>query len=387
VSGNGKGGASGGSDAGGTGGTGGASGARGDAAVDAGPMRDAGTGRDAAVPAGTPYVYVSGGASNITYFTLDVATGALTKQGTVAAGKNPSYLAVAPDKKTLYAINEAGGGDSQVVAFSIDGATGALTEINRAPTSGEGAPHLAVHPSGKWLAVAHYTSGHTSILPIRADGGVEPASDVKKGPNDGCVNAHQAVFDSTGKYLFVPCLGSNFVVQYKFQDGKLGYNDPATVAVAGGPRHLAFDPAEAHAFVLSELESLITSFTYDADKGVLTNPESIDGYQTSKGKSAHLRVHPQKPWLYVSNRQENSIGLFSIDGAGRPHPVAFQTDMIQTPRDFTIDPTGTWLISANQEGAQDVIVFRIAAADGKLTRAQVVPVGGSPTFAGVVYLP
>ena len=123
------------------------------------------------MPSGTPYVYVSGGGPDITYFKLGLATGALAKQGSASGGINPSYLAVAPDKHHLYAVNEAAGTGSQVIAFSIDGSTGPLTEIDRAPTSGDGAPHLAVHPSGKWLAVAHYrTSGHTSILPIRADG-------------------------------------------------------------------------------------------------------------------------------------------------------------------------------------------------------------------------
>jgi 6-phosphogluconolactonase len=351
------------------------------------PGTDAGMAHDAAVPSGTPFVYVSGGGPDITYFKLDLASGALAKQGSASGGTNPSYLAVAPDKKHLYAINEADGGGSQVIAFSIDGTTGALSEINRAPTSGQGAPHLAVHPTGKWLAVAHYNSGHTSILPIRADGGVQAAVDVKLGPNDDCKNAHQAVFDSTGAYLFVPCLGSNFVQQFKFGNGMLTYNDPATVAVPGGPRHMAFDAAEQRAYVLSELESKITSFSYDAATGKLSGAETINSYETTAGSSAHIVVHPSGQWLYASNRTENSIGLFSIDAAGKPHAVAFEHDMIATPRDFTVDPTGRWLISCNQAGAENVLVFGIAPADGRLTRAQVVPVGGSPSFAGVVFLP
>jgi len=339
------------------------------------------------MPSGTPYVYVSGYGPEITRFELDLATGALADQGSVNGGTSPSYLAFAPDKRTLYAVNEASGAGSQVIAFAIDPTTGALSEINRQATGGEGAPHLAVHPSGDWIAVAHYGSGHTSILPVRADGGVDAASAMERGPSDGCGKAHQAVFDSTGKYLFVPCLESNYVLQYTFSNGTLGYNDPPTVAVTGGPRHLALAPDEQHAYVLSELASTITSFDYDAATGRLSSPQVIDSHEDAAGASAHIAVHPSGRWLYASNRAENSLGLFSIDAQGRPQSVAFQREMIDTPRDFTIDPTGAFLISANQNGAQNLLVYRIDPDDGALTRVQVVAVGGSPTFAGVLFLP
>jgi 6-phosphogluconolactonase len=369
----------------GSGGAAGSAGAPADAAVADADAADAGP--DASAPSGTPYLYVSGYGPEITRFTVDLASGALTERGRVNGGTSPSYLAFAPDKRTLYAVNEASGAGSQVIAFAIDPATGALSEINRQATGGEGAPHLAVHPSGNWVAVAHYGSGHTSILPVRADGGVQAASDVKRGPSDDCGKAHQAVFDSTGQYLFVPCLESNYVLQHTFANGTLGFNDPPTVAVTGGPRHLALDPAEQHAYVLSELASTITSFVYDAATGRLTSPQVIDSHEDAAGASAHIAVHPSGRWLYASNRGEDSLGLFAIDAQGRPQAVAFERDMIDTPRDFTIDPTGALLISANQNGAQNLLVYRIDQGDGALARVQVVPVGGSPTFAGVLFLP
>jgi 6-phosphogluconolactonase len=332
-------------------------------------------------------VYVSGYGSNITRFVLDLATGALAEQGSVNGGTSPSYLAIAPNKRRLYAINEASGGSSNVIAFSIDPATGALAEINRVATGGDGSPHLAVHPSGNWVAVAHYGSGHTTILPVRADGGVEAAIDSERGPSNDCGKAHQAVFDRSGEHLFVPCLESNYVLQFRFANGMLDYNDPASVPVIGGPRHMAFAPDESHAYVLSEMGSTITSFAYDAATGKLSDPQTIGSEDQTKGASAHIVVHPSGNWLYASNRSENSIGLFSIDQDGRPHAVAFERDMIDTPRDFTVDPTGAFLIAANQNGPQNLLVFRIDPDDGRLTRVQVVPVGDSPTFAGVVFLP
>lgn len=342
---------------------------------------------DSGAAPGKPYVYVSGYASEITSFSLDETSGALSELDRVEAGTSPSYLAIAHDKRTLYAINEAGGVGSQVIAFAIDAATGALTEINRVATSGEGSPHLAVHPSDQWLAVAHYGSGHTTILPLRADGGVEAASDIERGPGDSCGKAHQAVFDASGAFLFVPCLESNYVIQFTFADGELDYNSPATVSVLGGPRHMAFSPDYEHAYVLSELESTITSFAYDSATGKLSDPQTIDSYETTKGASAHIVVHPSGDFLYVSNRTENTLGLFSIGANGRPQAVDFISEMVATPRDFTIDPAGDFLISANQSGAENLLVFRVAATTGMLTRVQTAPVGGQPTFVGVVLLP
>jgi 6-phosphogluconolactonase len=331
-------------------------------------------------------LYVGGNGGTIHSFGLDTTTGALTALETIAAGVSPSYLAFSPNKKFLYAIDENGGETSSVIAFAIDPANGHLTLINVAATGGQGAPHLAVHPSGKWLVATHYTSGEVSVLPIRDDGGVVEPRVIDKGPDGACANAHQAVFDRSGDYLFVPCLGSNYVIQYKFDDGQLSNNEPASVSTPS-PRHLAFDPAEAFAYVLSEYDSTLTWYAYDAASGTLSNPQVVNSYQTTAGSSAHVVVHPSGGWLYASNRTENSLGLFSIDPTAAPHPVAFETDGISTPRDFSIDPSGEFLILANQTDAQDVFVYRIASDDGRLTRVAVAPVGDDPTFTGVIALP
>jgi 6-phosphogluconolactonase len=331
-------------------------------------------------------VYVSGNGPDITEFKFDEQAAQLTKEGTTPGGTSPSYLAIAPDKRHLYAINE-GGTNSRVVAFSIDPKNGHLTEIDRQDTGGSGAPHLSVDPSGNWIAVAHYGSGHTSILPIAADGTLSAPTDVKKGPGDTCGKAHQAVWDKSGSHLFVPCLDSNYVIHYRFASGLLTYGTPETVAVTGGPRHMAFDPSERYAYVLSELESVLTSFAYDKATGTLSSPQTIQSYEQTKGASAHIVVHPGGRWLYASNRTENSIGLFSIDANGRPHAVKFEKAGIDTPRDFSVDPSGGFLISANQNGDQSALVYRIAASDGSLTRTQVAPVGGNPTFTTTLVLP
>ena len=328
-------------------------------------------------------LYVSGYGPVITCFAFDLATGALAEQGRTVVGGAPSYLALAPDGRALYAVDEADGKASQVIAFAIDPRTCALREINRQPSGGDGAPHLSVHPSGRFVAVAHYGSGHTSILPVGEDGALAAASNVQRGPDCACRRAHQAVFDASGAHLLVPCLGSDCVVQYRFEGGRLGLNDPPAVAVAGGPRHLALAPGERHAYVLSEHASTITSFEYDRERGVLSSPEVIDSSEVTPGASAHIAVHPSGAFLYASNRAENSIGWFSLDARGRPHVAAFERGGIDTPRAFTIEETGRYLIAANQHGAQDVIVFRIDEASGRLVHAGSTAVGGHPTSVAV----
>ena len=131
----------------------------------------------------TPYVYVSGYDPTISIFQLDSATGALTKTGTATDGalQNPSYMSISPDKKHLYAINEAEHGEGKVVAFKINPTDGSLSKINDALSGGVGSPHLAVHPNGKLLILAHYFSGHVVSFKLDANGEiVSPPADLHR---------------------------------------------------------------------------------------------------------------------------------------------------------------------------------------------------------------
>jgi len=334
---------------------------------------------------GTTYVYVSG-SDQLSIFTLDEDDGTLTPRGQVDAGSNANYLAISSDKRFLYLLNEQN--PSRVVAYAIDPNDGSVEEINQAETTGDGAPHITVHPSGKWLVVPHYNSGHIDVFAVRDDGGVGGVTTTSRGPNDGCQKAHQAVFDESGEHLFVPCLGSNYVIQYRFASGMLEYNDPPTVPVTGGPRHLALSPTAPFAYVLGELNSTITQLGYDATLGRLSNPTSIPSVEATPGSSAHIAVHPSGKYLYASNRTENSIGAFSLDAStGKATPIAFERSMISTPRDFGLAPSGRFLVSANQAGQQDLIVYRIDPDDGRLMRLANVPVGGRPVCVVFVTVP
>ena len=337
-----------------------------------------------AAGAASLYVYVSGENPTITTLRLDPATGAMTPAGSATAGTVPSYLAFAPSKKFLYAIDEVD--RSRIFAFAVDAATGALRAINGELTGGAGAPHLTVDPSGKWVVVAHYDSNSVTVHPVRADGGIGKAVD---GQRPG-TSAHQAVFDASGKFVFIPCLGSNLVAQYRFEGGRLRPNTPATVPVPGGPRHMALDPGERFAYVLSELENAVTSFRYDRATGRLSDPQRLPtiGPGGKRQETAHIVVHPSGKFLYVSNGNDNSIVRFAIDAAtGRLSRPQYQRGQISFPRDFTIDPSGKYLIVANRDSAS-LTTFRIDAATGQLEAVgRPVPVPAKPEFVGVLALP
>jgi 6-phosphogluconolactonase len=359
----------------------------------------------------TELVYVSTGSGTIHVLALDLQSGQLSAKSTADGGLNPTYMAFSRDNRFAYAVNEANQPDSQVLAFAIDPSDGHLTELNRVLTGASGAPHLAVHPSGKWLAVAHYgrdtdmwVGGQTVVIPIEPDGSLGEAGASSSGPADrSCVNAHQVVFARDGKHVLVPCLGSDYVAQYRFDAGALSLNDPAVAELTAGvgPRHLALGPGEKHAYLVTELGGTLVWFDYDADAGLLSHPQSIDSTKVPKpseneGWSAHVVVHPSGKWLYTSNRMEgdtrgseNSIGVFKLERDGTPTPVpeAFVTDGLATSRDFTIDPTGRYLIATNQAGDQNVLVFRIDRKTGALTRTQAFPIGGQPAFAHALVLP
>jgi 6-phosphogluconolactonase len=219
-----------------------------------------------------PRVYISGYSPTISCYTLDMATGELKPLSASEGGKNPSYLAWSPDKKFLYACLESG--DGAIAAFSINPKDGSLTKINEASSAGKGPCHVSVHPSGKFVFSANYGSGHIGALPVGENGGVgAPIENILAGKN-----AHQIISDKSGKYVLVPCLGSQYVAQYTIDSaGALKLNTPpnAELPEKGGPRHIALHPNLKFAYVINEQGLAMTSFKYDAEKGVLSDPVTL----------------------------------------------------------------------------------------------------------------
>ena len=329
--------------------------------------------------------YTGSGSKGIYVCRMDTATGSLTPTGDVAETKNPSFLAIHPNGRSLYAVSEIAdygrkptGG---VSAFAIDRRTGGLTPLNQRASHGRGPCHVSVDATGKSVLVANYGSGSLAVLPIAGDGRLEEASDTVQ-HEGGSVNAsrqkgphaHSITLDPANRFAFAADLGIDKVMIYRLDAsrGKLTPGDPpwAKVAPGAGPRHFAFHPSAKYAYVINELDSTMTAFAYNASTGALTEIETLSTLPADwqgKNSCADVHVHPNGKFLYGSNRGHDSIAIYAIDPAtGRITPRGHTSTRGKAPRNFNIDPTGTFLLAANQD-TDNIVTFRIDAQSGSLS--------------------
>jgi 6-phosphogluconolactonase len=304
-----------------------------------------------------------------------------------------------PNEKYLYAVNEAGK-SSMVSAFALDKATGHLALLNQLPALGEDPCYISLDRSGKFVLVANYTSGNLAVFPVLADGKlgehaalVQDSGDL--GPNkerqEG-PHAHWIETTADNRLALVVDLGLDEVVIYKF-DAASGVLTPnqsmfAKLKAGAGPRHVAVHPNGKFVFVASELNSTVTSFSFDAKKGSLKEIAAVStlppGF-SGRNDVAEIAVHPNGKFLYVSNRGNESIAIFSINpGKGTLTPMGGVPTGGKEPRHFAIDPAGKYLFAENQL-SDSIVAFRIDPATGRLS-----PTGDSvavPSPVDLVFLP
>ncbi|MFZ0961576.1 MAG: lactonase family protein [Terriglobia bacterium] len=318
-------------------------------------------------------------------FKLSTATGELTPLGLAAKANDPSFLAIHPNHKYLYAVNEianyGGQRSGSVSAFSIDPKTGKLSLLNEVISGGPGPCHVSIDHTGKYVFVANYDVGSVAAFPILADGRLGKATaflphtghSVNPQRQEG-PHGHSIYASPDNRFVLSADLGTDQVYVYRFDAtrGTLTPNDPPSAAVppGTGPRHIAFSANGTFVYVIEEMGSSLTTFSYDAARGVLHPLKTISTLPSDfKGSStcAELELHPNGKFLYGSNRGHDSITVFALDPAsGLPAPIEYVKTQGRTPRNFAIDPTGSYLIAANQD-SNTLAVFRIDAQTGRLT--------------------
>lgn len=328
--------------------------------------------------------YSSGDKEGIYTAELERSTGELKLLATSGHVKNPSFVAIHPSRRFVYAVSEVGDyrdtGGGAVTSFGLDPSTGKLTPLNHQPSTSAGPCHLVVDRQGKNVLVANYGGGTAAVLPIADDGELLPpsstvrhtGSSVNKSRQEA-PHPHSINLDVANRFVFVADLGTDKVNVYRFDPAKgtLTPNDPPAVDLepGSGPRHFTFHPSGNFAYVINEMASTITALSYDPARGTLkpiatvsTLPEDFQGENTT----AEVRVHPSGKFLYGSNRGHDSIAIFAIDQAtGKPTPVGHQATGGRTPRNFNIHPDGHLLLAANQD-SNNINVFHIDTQTGKL---------------------
>ena len=326
--------------------------------------------------------YTSGKSEGIYIYRLNMSTGELTHLKTVKNVVDPSYLTLNRKKRLLYAVNEVsqfeGTPSGAVSSFSIDGKTADLKFLNQKPSKGGSPCYVTLDHKEYFVLLANYESGNVSVLPIKRDGSLGDAVSVVQHAGSSInrdrqlgPHAHCVVLDKSNRYAFAVDLGIDKIMIYRFDSraGTLVNHGMVEMKPGSGPRHLTFHQNNRVAYVISELDSTMTSFAYDSTHGVLRPQQTIStlpaGY-SEPSYCADLHVSPSGRFLYGSNRGHDSIVVFAIDKrSGELTLVEHVPTGGKWPRNFTIDPTGTFLLAANQR-SDSVVTFRMDPETGRL---------------------
>ena len=318
-------------------------------------------------------------------FRYDAKSGEATSLGLAAETKNPTFLTIHPNSRFLYAVNAIvvldPGGSGAVSAFEIDGASGRLTFLNQVSARGGGPCYITVDRKGRNALVANYVGGSVTVLPLAKDGRLREASAFvqhagssadparQEGPH-----AHSIDLSPDQRFALTADLGLDKILIYRFdsEHGSLTANHLPFVKLRAksGPRHLAFHPNGHFVYVINELASQITVFSYDKRAGIMNEIQSLptlpEGFE-GENYPAEIAIHPSGRFVYGSNRGHDSIAVFSVDsGTGKLTLVETVLTGGRWPRHFEIDPTSRFLFGAN-ENSSDIRTFRIDPQTGRLS--------------------
>jgi 6-phosphogluconolactonase len=323
------------------------------------------------------------GSEGIYLLRLDRRTGKLRRVGSVDAGANPSFLAIHPNGRVLYAVNEVetynGRPTGGVSALTIATGTGALTRINEQTSGGGAACFVSVDRSGRVVLVANYMGGNVAVLPIEADGALAPATQVVQhkggGPNaerqEG-PHAHCIVTDPSNRFALAADLGTDRVYVYRLDIGARSLrhveDGDAVMHAGAGPRHIVFHPTLPLVYVANELDSTVATLRFDAERGALSSFDirsTLPPGWTGTNYPADIHIEPSGRTLYVSNRGHNSLAVFSVADSGALTLEKVVSTEGDWPRNFSLDPSGRWLLVANQR-SNSIVVFGRDQESGRL---------------------
>ncbi|MFJ2770784.1 lactonase family protein [Streptomyces sp. NPDC087300] len=323
------------------------------------------------------YTSQAGGGKGIGLATYDDVTGRITGTGTLTGVPDPSYLALHPSGRTLYAVDERAEGAVTAVALAADGGRPPKV-LNTRATGGGGPCHLSVHPGGRWLLSANYGSGSVSVHPVEPSGALGERTDLvthstpAPGPGQDGPHAHQISTAPDGRHVLAVDLGTDTVYTYRLDldAGRLSEVSQARLRPGAGPRHLTFHPEGRFAYLADELDKTVVVCAYDPATGRLT-PGEPQSTGTGEGTSypAQILVTPEGRFAFLANRGHNSITRYAIEGGGARLRLLDTVDVGgDFPRQLAFSPSGRLLFAANQKSSS-VTVFQVDGTTGELRRA------------------
>lgn len=317
--------------------------------------------------------YTGTGSKGIYVYNFNAQTGTAKWVSNTDTITNPSYITLSHNGNFVYAVNETNGANpGRVSAFSFNKINGKLKFLNTVLSGGDDPCYIAESNSNKWVAVANYTSGSAAIFPVNKDGSLQTYSQLIQHSGRSInkerqekAHVHETVFSPDYNYLFTPDLGMDKVMIYKFKSSLKKPLEPTSPAFinatpGSGPRHITFHPNGKFAYLIHEMGGTVTAYSYNNGKlkaiqELPTHPEEFKGTLGS----AEVFVSPDGKFLYASNRgDENTITIFSVNSStGKLKLIGYQSVFGKAPRNFIIDPSGNYLLVANQD-SDNIVIFK-----------------------------
>lgn len=342
-----------------------------------------------------PYLATANG-EGVAAFDFDEATGRLSPRGTTSGIDNPTFLAVSPDGRTLYATSEVfGWNEGTVTAYAIDPGSGALDYINKQPTRGSITAQVSFDRTGRYLLAVNYGVGPVTqrpnrslvVFPLSSDGtlGAPVAEATHSGRGHDPVrqdrpHAHCVVATPDNRFLVVCDLGLDHLMVYRF-DGAVALHSRLMLPPGSGPRHFVFHPHRPYAYVVNELSSTVASLAVEPADGRLTLlsiAATVPDSAVGGNHCSEIRITDDGRRLYVGNRGHDSLARFDIDPAtGVATLVSTTPSGGKTPRHCALDPSGAFLAVANQD-SDAVTIFTVDQTSGDLKKLSDVQTG-TPT--------
>ena len=320
--------------------------------------------------------YTKGDSEGIYSFIFHADTGKIEDIKVAAELNNPTYLAISSNNQFLYSVAQDGS-KGGVAAFSLNNSNGELQLLNKLTAEGSPPCHVSLDRENRYLLSGNYHKGLVEAYTLNHENGLingEPSMIEHKGITEGQKpHTHYAAFTPDEKFITVIDLGIDQLLTYKLLNDQLMKVSQLNLKPGSGPRHLVFHPNGQYAYLITELSSEIIVVKYDEENGTFTQVQSISTiptHFTENNQCSAIHITSDGCYVYAGNRGHNSIAVFRVDQD--THTLFFVEHISSEgnwPRDFSLDPTETFMICSNQESS-NLVIYRRASDTGKLTLLQ-----------------
>lgn len=347
--------------------------------------------------------YAESHESGVEVFALDEQTGQLTKTAEYIGLKNPTFLNVDINNKQLFAVSEIVNADGtksgEIARFSLDTDAATLSLVEKMATVTGTTCHVQRDQQDKYLTVTSYHGGMIGLIALQEDGSLGKIVDVAQHTattadpdrqDQPQPHPHSSFYSPDGHYLYVQDLGLDAIVCYKVDqaNGKLIQVNVTKLAAGAGPRHLTFHPTSPYAYVINELNSTVTAFTYEAQTGQLSEIQTLSTLPADfngENGCAEIIISSDGKFVYGSNRGHDSIVVYEVNMLnGTLSTIQHISTAGGHPRHFALTPSGEYLLVANRDG-NNIVSLRRNTSSGLLQNIGVEVHSSKPVCVVPVY--